>query len=102
MLLLAFSTGCARDPLRPSPGEPSPPFVATIDSDPVWSHDGRWIAYRRGFPSSDGPAGLYLIAFEGGDPRFLAPGDFFWPTYMRFSPDDRFISCTRAHQLLMV
>ena len=96
------SVGCAKDPLRPYPGEPAPPFVPYIDNDPVWSHDGRWIAYRRGFPSSDGPAGLYIIAAEGGDPRFLAAGDFFSPTYMRFSPDDRYISCTRGWQLLVV
>jgi Tol biopolymer transport system component len=74
----------------------------SVDNWPVWSHDGRWIAYQRRFPSTDGPAGLYIINADGGTPRFLAQGGFWDPSYIRFSPDDRYLSCVRGFQLLIV
>lgn len=94
--------GCAKDPVRPYPGEPTPEFRPSVDDSPEWSHDGRLIAFHRRFPSSYGPPGLYVVDAAGGTPRFLAGGDFFFPTYFRFSPDDRFIACEGGFQLLVV
>jgi hypothetical protein len=99
---LGCSLGCARDPLRPYPGEPTPPFRPSVDDSPEWSHDGRLIAYHRRFASTDGPPGLYVIDAAGGVPRFLAGGGFWSPTYLRFSPDDRSIACELGQQLMLV
>src|SRR5439155_8980783 len=101
-LLVALVAGCAKDPIRPYPGEPTPPMVPDIDVSPEWSHDGHWIAYRRRFLSTDGPPGLYIIQAAGGRSRFLAAGDFFQPSYLRFSPDDRRLACVLNRQLLLV
>src|SRR5438093_8137993 len=101
--ILCLGTACgARDPIRPYPGEPLPPFIPSVDNHPQWSHNGQWIAYQRRFPSSDGPPGLYLIRPAGGTPRFLARGNFWDPEYPRFSPDDRHLSCVVNLQLLVV
>ncbi|TMQ69796.1 MAG: hypothetical protein E6K81_14080 [Candidatus Eisenbacteria bacterium] len=101
-LSLCLCLGCARDPLRPYPGEPTPPFRPSVDDSPAWSPDGRSIAYHRRFASADGPPGLYIIGAEGGTPHFLALGDFGSPTYLRFSPDSRSLSCVQGIQLLVV
>ncbi len=100
--LLALIGGCARDPIRPYPGEPTPPHLISVDDAPEWSHDGRTIAYRRRFVSTDGPAGLYIISADGGSPRWLLAGGIFSPDYFRFSPDDRYLACVDNTQLTIV
>lgn len=102
VVLVGMIAGCAKDPVRPYAGEPTPGFRPSVDDSPEWSHDGRLIAFHRRFPSSYGPPGLYVVDAAGGTPRFLAGGDFFFPTYFRFSPDDRFIACEGGFQLLVV
>lgn len=102
-LAVVLCPSCSpRDPVRPYPGEPAPPFRPAIDVYPVWSHNGAWIAYLRRFPSSDGPAGVYIIDAAGGIPRFLAPGGFSFPGHLRFSPDDRYISGQMGDQLVLI
>lgn len=101
-LLLALLVGCARDPIRPYPGEPTPPHFISVDDAPEWSHDARTIAYRRRFVSADGPAGLYIIDANGGPPRWLLAGGIFSPDYLRFSPDDRFLACVDNTQLTII
>lgn len=102
LVLVGLFAGCAKDPIRPYVGEPKPEFRPSVDDSPEWSHDGRLIAFHRRFYSSYGPPGLYVIDAAGGTPRFLAAGDFWFPRYFRFSPDDRFIACVRGIQLLVV
>jgi Tol biopolymer transport system component len=58
---------------------------AAHDHMPVWSHDGKWIAF-----SSDrfGNFDVYVMSSEGGDPKrltFNSAGDFAYD----FSPDNK-------------
>lgn len=102
LVLLGLIASCAKHPIRPYVGEPKPEFRPSVDDSPEWSHDGRLIAFHRRFHSSYGPPGLYVIDAAGGTPRFLAAGDFWFPRYFRFSPDDRYIATVRDIQLLVV
>jgi hypothetical protein len=102
IVFAAVTAGCARDPVRPYPGEPTPGFRPSVDDSPEWSHDGRLIAFHRRFYSSYGPPGAYVIEASGGTPRFLVAGDFAYPTSFRFSPDSRYIACEGGFQLLIV
>jgi WD40 repeat protein len=43
-----------------------------------------------------------MVPSLGGPIRFVAPGDFFFPTQMRFSPDDKQIVCMIALQLYVI
>lgn len=44
------------------------------DGSPVWSPDGRWIAFNSGNGNSGlGDSHLYVISPEGGKPRMVAP-----------------------------
>jgi Tol biopolymer transport system component len=42
---------------------------------PVWSPDGKWIAYVD-FDAQEGKSGIAVIPAEGGDSRLLVPFDF--------------------------
>jgi dipeptidyl aminopeptidase/acylaminoacyl peptidase len=95
---LAFTLSCAKEPTKPIR---YPAARADVDVGPAWSHDGRLIAYHRRFPSADGPPGLYVIGSQGGKPRFLARGDFWWPTHLHFSPDNRYVVGTRNFEMII-
>lgn len=43
------------------------------DAGPVASPDGAWIAYISEFDGDAGPAGLYVVSTDGGDPIGLTP-----------------------------
>lgn len=90
---------CAREPTRPvqRPGS----FVGA-DVDPVWSNDGHTIAFRRRGFSSAGPPGIYTMSSTGGPMRFITPADFFWPTDLRFSPDNSQLLCVVGLNLVVI
>ncbi|WP_372594239.1 prolyl oligopeptidase family serine peptidase [Actinotalea sp.] len=72
----------------------APPSVLTRgvrDTSPVWSPDGRWIAFLRA--AAKGPAQLFLVEAGGGEPVCLtdAPLGVSDP---RFSPDSARIAVT--------
>src|SRR6058998_2802339 len=77
---LAIALGC--DLVAPKPEAREIPITmwkAASDVTPAWSHDGRWIAYHRRYPTTDGPPGVYLIAVAGGAPRLVTAGDYSGP-----------------------
>jgi hypothetical protein len=105
ILLVACSLGllaCAKEPLRPDPRYAHLGTKVIVDDSPAWSPDGRFIAYHRAFRSSDGPAGVYLIGRDGGQPRFITEGDFFGPRHLRFSPDGRRLVASWSLRLLII
>jgi hypothetical protein len=99
-LALLSVLACAKDPTSPRLTPPKP--VASVDEAAVWSHDGQHIAFHRRVQSADGPPGVYLVSTGGGAPRLLAPGDFFWPAMLSFSPDDRFIAGISNFGLIII
>jgi Tol biopolymer transport system component len=42
-----------------------------------------------------------VISRWGGKARFLAPGDFWWPIHLHFSPDDRYIVGIRNFEMII-
>ena len=102
LLALLLLSGCAQDPLRPRSGPPANPFYKSLDYSPSWSADGRWIAYRRIWPSSDGPPGLYIISRWGGVARRITSANATWPADIRFSPDGHLLAATVDLQLAII
>ncbi len=96
--LLGCQKGLEHFTLPPYAG----PFKLTVDYSPVWSHDGRLIAYRRAFTSTDGPPGAYIVPSTGGRPRLVALGSALWPASMRFSPDDKSLLGVSNSQLVVI
>lgn len=93
-IVLYAVIGCSRLPTGPRtfPAEGlDPPLLnfGAVDDSPTWSHDGKWIAYHRGYADRAGPAGVYIINSRGGTPRLIIRGDYLGPSELRFSPDDR-------------
>ena len=102
LFIALLVVSCNTLPTSPTHSLQSPPAQTDIDDSPCWSPDGRFVAYHRRFPSTDGPAGLYVIPIDGGAPRFLLQGDFFWPTDISFSPDGRYIAASLGFQIAVV
>lgn len=92
---------CSKSLTAPEPPQPSR-FWPTIDFPQAWSHDGQYIAFRREWDSSEGPAGVYLVHRLGGRPRYLAPARWFWPRNLAFSADDRFLVGVDNLQLILI
>ncbi len=88
-------------PRRPAPGDPRPPCSDSL-SDPVWSPDGRWIAYQeiRCVTDSGPPFDYYAIPIISADGKWHSEinnlvwgwtsdsgmSDFVW------SPDSRMLA----------
>ncbi len=103
LVVFACLLSCAKDPVRPPVGPPPDPFSKpTVDFSPAWSLDGRFICYRRAYPSTDGLPGVYVISRWGGKPRFITGANFFWPADLRFSPDGRFLAAAIDLQLAII
>ena len=62
------------------------------DSNPVWSPDGRAIAFRRALNQT---SGIYTIATLGGAERQVGEGQF--RQQMAWSPDGRFLAVSDWH-----
>jgi len=85
-----------------SPAQGSVSLKPDVDSSPAWSPDGGTIAYRRVYPSADGPPGVYLISRWGGRPRFITGANFIWPSDLRFSPDGKYLAAAIDLQLAII
>jgi serine/threonine-protein kinase len=66
-------------------------FGEAYDADPVWSPDGRWIAYEG---EVDGVDGIFRKRTDGtGDAEvLLEPGEYTFPAPHSWSPDGRHIA----------
>ena len=95
-----LSWGCARSPIAPDSNPALVPLQA--DFPEAWSHDGKLIAFRRVLPSNYGPPGIYLISPAGGQPRWLCAATLFWPTRLRFSPNDRTVLAINVNELQLI
>lgn len=98
LALLSLAFGCARTPTKPEPLA----TTAAIDYQPVWSLDGSTIAFVRRAFSSAGPPGVYVVPSQGGEPRYVAPADIFWPRSLSISPDGKQIACTYFLQVYLL
>jgi serine/threonine protein kinase len=59
---------------------------------PVFSPDGRWVAYWNGDPDDSVASGrLFVVSPQGGPPRRIAP-DFMVARYPLWSPDGRYLA----------
>jgi Tol biopolymer transport system component len=70
-----------------------------IDSSPTWSPLGHEIAYVRGFASSDGPPGLYVISTTTGVPTFLSGQGL---RGLAFSPNGESIAAVDADGIVVL
>jgi len=70
-------------------------FGESYDADPVWSPDGRWLAYEL---EVDGADGIYRKRTDGtGEAEvLLAAGAHTFPAPQSWSPDGRFIAMQSA------
>jgi len=70
-------------------------FGETYDADPVWSPDGRWIAYEG---EVDGVDGVFRKRTDGtGDAEvILEPGAYTFPAPQSWSPDGRHLAVQTA------
>ena len=73
-----------------------------VDDSPAWSSDGMKIAFHRGFASSLGPPGVYVVASAGGTPRLVMAGDFSGPRWLAFSPDGLTLASIWQDQLTII
>jgi serine/threonine protein kinase len=66
-------------------------FDSAAESNPVWSPDGQWIAYRWQRNSDNGPRGIYMRSSSGAglDSLLLATDTLVRPT--RWSADGRYL-----------
>lgn len=100
LLTAVTITACNKHPTAPLPS--TPPSTYSADASPAWSPDGALIAFHRCVASSIGPPGVYVVPAWGGRPRYVAPGDGFWPTRLRFSPDGTRLVCVYGLQLYLI
>jgi Tol biopolymer transport system component len=105
-LLACLASAPSCDLLTTKPAAREVPSISSskiaVDVTPAWSHDGRFIAYHRRYPSTDGPPGVYLVASSGGAPRLVVAGDYFGPEHLSFSPDDKSLVADWAFQLVFI
>jgi Tol biopolymer transport system component len=97
----AVLLACNSPPTRPQPST-AVPFGKTVDLAFGWSHDGKYIAFRRNIPSSIGPPGVYVVPSNGGAPHFVMPADHLWPQYIRFTRDGEDLVGIYAGSVIMV
>ncbi len=74
----------------------------TIDFPEALSPDGKSVVFRRVVESVYGPPGLYLIRLSGGQPKYLMPANYFWPSSCRFSPDGRQLVAAAGFQVVVI
>jgi dipeptidyl aminopeptidase/acylaminoacyl peptidase len=95
---LILGAGCAGTPTAP----PTPPAVIGTDDFPRWLDNGRDIIFHRRFPSTIGPAGIYVVSRNGGTPRLVYQGNFSGPRDLSPDPTGKFFVAEQAFQLLIV
>lgn len=104
-LLIALMCSCGHRVTglgTPATPPEKPGKYDTIDFPEAMSVDGRTIAFRRVVESSYGPPGLYVVRLTGGQPRYLMPADYFWPSSCRFSPDGRQLVGVAGFEVVLI
>jgi dipeptidyl aminopeptidase/acylaminoacyl peptidase len=74
--------------------------TAAAESDPMFSPDGRWVAYTASDvpPAWAGASRLHVVATEGGTPRALAPSYDGRPNVLGWSADGRDVFIAETHR----
>jgi dipeptidyl aminopeptidase/acylaminoacyl peptidase len=92
-LVLGLASGCSQSTL---PEQPILPF----DESPVWSPDGRWIAFRHvsGSPNDSLPTGLYVLDLATHSRTRVVNA---WPTTMAWFSDSRRLAFSAAEILVV-
>jgi len=92
-----FALSCS-SPMAPLPDE----VYWLIDNFGAWLPSGDSVLYHRTIPSSDGPAGLYIISSSGGRARFVCHGDWGGPAQLECSPTARLACGTWGGQIWLI
>jgi TolB protein len=68
---------------------------AAFDGWPMWSPDGRWVAFSSNRTGRPGAGQLFLVSPDGGAPQQVTDGSAAYVQHS-FSPDGRFLYASRS------
>ncbi|CAM2010803.1 S41 family peptidase [Acanthopleuribacter pedis] len=72
----------------------------TRQRNPIWSPDGKWVAY---LSDETGEYQLHVVAQDGGEPRQITRDFKMWPLQPEWSPDSKTIAiATKDRKLYLV
>lgn len=76
-------------PAKDGPVRPLTSGSKTRQRNPIWSPDGKWIAY---LSDESGEYQLHVVAQDGGEPRQITRDLKMWPLQPEWSPDSKTIA----------